>query len=172
MSTQIIYEEIEVCFHAGKEFKKFGKKIPIVPQYPSSENSMDFRSSSEYSDSDSNATVHSNWEKDFQRGGEKGNHNLDNLINTNLRAESNKVSVNDIRSHESKTRPEINQPTSVTYLNVRGGTAHSVNLLLQFTSHSLIFIRLKPSMAWETIGIRWLVMEPTLDLRDTNLVLK
>ena len=82
---------------------------------------MDFRSSSEYSDSDSNATVHSNWEKDFQRRGEKGNHKLDNLINTNLRAESNKVSVNDIRSHKSKSWSNKRQPTSVTYLNVRGG---------------------------------------------------
>ena len=48
---------------------------------------------------------------------------MDNLINKNLREHLNlnKGLVNDIRSHELKTRPEVNQPTSVTYLNVRGG---------------------------------------------------
>ena len=46
---------------------------------------------------------------------------MDILINKNLRAQSDKVFVIDFRSHELKTKSEISQPTSVTYLNVRVG---------------------------------------------------
>jgi len=104
-----------------KEFKKFGKKLPKGGD-SSSDSSVDFSSSSDSSD-DSNSSAGSFWGKNIQHGGEKGNHRMDNLINKDLREHINlnKGLVNDIRSHESKTRPENNQPTSVTYLNVRGG---------------------------------------------------